>query len=367
MPFDRRLFLLSGMGLAAASLLPAGCGALLKQQWLVSTSSDAQGNYLAVALDPNGKLISRVALPARGHESLALPHKPGHALVFARRPDRYLLEIDFSTGQVVRQVHSQPDSHFYGHGTWSPDGKYLFSAENNFHQQRGMIVVRDGLTYQELDRFDSGGIGPHEIKMMPDAKHLVIANGGIATHPDFHRIKLNLKDMQPNLAYLDISNGQIAATYKPPHHQQSLRHLDVSDTGEVVVGVQFEGNKQQVMPLIYRHNGSEQLKPMRASEALWRQLNYYTASVLIEQGKVAVSSPRGDLVTIWDLESQELIGKLEVGDAAGLAFFQEKMVLSSGQGDVKYLSPALLSQQFVTQKLPNVRFDNHMTSIAAVS
>ncbi len=51
--------------------------------------------------------------------------------------------------------------------------------------------------------FASGGVGPHEIRRMPGSDVLVIANGGIATHPGSSRAKLNIPKMQPNLAYIE--------------------------------------------------------------------------------------------------------------------------------------------------------------------
>ena len=36
----------------------------------------------------------------------------------------------------------------------------------------------------------SFGVGPHEVVLMPDGATLVVANGGIRTHPDRDRAKL---------------------------------------------------------------------------------------------------------------------------------------------------------------------------------
>ena len=47
-----------------------------------------------------------------------------------------------------------------------------------------MIGVRDAQDgYRQIGELPSDGIGPHEATLMPDGKTLVVANGGIRTHP----------------------------------------------------------------------------------------------------------------------------------------------------------------------------------------
>ena len=40
---------------------------------------------------------------------------------------------------------------------------------------------------------------------MSDGRTIAVANGGIATHPDFDRVKLNLATMEPSLVRLDAA------------------------------------------------------------------------------------------------------------------------------------------------------------------
>ena len=57
-----------------------------------------------------------------------------------------------------------------------------------------------------IGAFPTGGIGPHEMQLMPDGTTLVVANGGIETDPT-DRSKLNIDSMRPNLAYLSLDGG----------------------------------------------------------------------------------------------------------------------------------------------------------------
>ena len=108
-----------------------------------------------------------------------------------------------------------------------------------------MLGVRDATDgYRQIGELASFGVGPHELVLMPDGATLAVANGGIRTHPDRDRAKLNLDSMAPSLAYLDLADGKLRADYRlaEEHHQLSIRHLAVLGTGGVAIAMQYEGD-----------------------------------------------------------------------------------------------------------------------------
>jgi hypothetical protein len=365
MTINRRQFMLgASQAVLAAWFLPA-CTAQIPEQWLVSTCNDQQGQNMAAAINNQGQIVSSVKLPARGHDSLALPHKPGHALIFARRPDRFAIEVDFINSEIVSQVQSQADSHFYGHGVFSNDNKYLYTTENLYDKKRGLIVVRDAQNYQILDRFDSGGIGPHELLLMPDGKTLVIANGGIETHPNQPRKKLNIETMQPNLAYFDISTGKILSSYVPPDNRLSIRHLTVSPKGVVYTGAQYQGSRSSIQPLVFAHHGEDSLQAFSASQTQWFKMQQYIASLLVKDGLLCVSCPRGSHLSFWDTATREFVGQQIFSDVSGLAYSNGNLLASSGKGLLKKLNHANPITGPTSISSLALKFDNHMTMIAA--
>jgi len=370
MLFTRRKFLTITAATAAVAGIMSIPFAQAEQQWLVSCGSDSSKNYFVAAMSLDGKLIGKIPLPARGHDVIALPNKPGCALVFARRPGTFAVEVDFVNNRIVQEIKPQENSHFYGHGVISIKHNTLMTSENDFVSGNGQIVVRDATSYQVLARYASGGIGPHQVAMMPDGNTLVIANGGIKTHPEFPRKKLNLETMQPNLAYLDIVTGKLLGTYQLDNKYLSIRHLDVSNKGKVIAALQYQGLKTDLVPLIVSHQGEEQLRYLHAGEDLWRSMNQYTASVCIdnEHDRVAVSCPRSDLITYWSLASNEFIGSEKLKDGAGLAFVGD-MYASSGKGQVIELLARENKQQSLLSRhgmnFSDIRWDNHMTKIIA--
>jgi hypothetical protein len=365
MTINRRQFILGASQAALAACLLPACSILKAEQWLVSTCNDHQGQNMAAAINSQGQIVNTVKLPARGHDSLALPHKPGHALVFARRPDRFAVEIDFINGEIVNNIQSQADSHFYGHGVFSKDGQQLYTTENLYDKKRGLIVVRDAQTYKVLDRFDSGGVGPHELALMPDGKTLVVANGGIETHPNQPRKKLNIKTMQPNLAYLNINTGKVISSYAPSDNQLSIRHLTVRPDGAVFAGAQYQGKKATIQPLVFAHQGEDNLQAFSASHTQLYKMQQYTASLLVKDDLLCVSCPRGSHLSFWDTTTRKFIAQQSFRDVSGLAYSNGKMLASSGKGLLKKLDHAHPITGAANINTLALKFDNHMTMIDA--
>ena len=90
-----------------------------------------------------------------------------------------------------------------------------------------------------------------------DGRNLVIANGGIRTHPGAPREKLNLPTMAPSLAYVDAASGTLRATHTLDHHFLGIRHLAVGPGDLVCVALQHEGPLEDAPPLVGFQRGEE--------------------------------------------------------------------------------------------------------------
>lgn len=327
---------------------------------LVSCRSNSAGQHFCSIVDPyKGSIDWEVQLPSRGH-GLTLNYSGTTAVVFARRPGDYFWVIDLLAHKVTRKVSCSVDRHFYGHGCFSRDGKTLYTSENDFESGDGRIgVYAVDSNYAKVDEFPSHGIGPHEIRVLNRSNILVVANGGIQTHPDMPRAKLNIDSMQPNLAYVDAASGALISSHKPPekYHQLSIRHIDVSNQDQVAIAMQYEGAKQHRPPLIAIHK--DQTKPLlmlKAPADIQKQMKNYCGSVEYSatNDAFAVSSPRGGLVTHWSANGDYLATHLQ-SEVCGLASNSSKFWSSDGDG--------LITQQGVAGAKANfsdIRWDNHM-------
>lgn len=359
---NRRGFCKSMLAFAGIATLPA-CETL-NTKYYASAFNTSNNKHFVAKLDENGNIVSQVEIPYRGHDLAQVPSDKNRVFAFARRPGNMIFDIDLSDGSLRQTIKSQEGRHFYGHGVFSPDGKWLLTPENDYENQQGKIVVRDITTFDIVAEYDSGGVGPHQCAFLSDGITLVIANGGIGTHPNIPRKKLNLESMKPNLAYLNTQTGKIINKFHAPDNQLSIRHLAVSKQDKVVIGMQYQGAKYQRVPLIFTQQGNSGLKACDVDQKTWQKMQQYTASVCIDSALniAAVSAPRGDLVSYWDLNTDKFIGLYNNRDCAGVALADDGFMLSNGKGVIKRI--AALSQKPIKQQtVSGIKWDNHMLAL----
>ncbi|MCG7550793.1 DUF1513 domain-containing protein [Pseudoalteromonas sp. Of7M-16] len=348
--------------LALSALLPAGSlisGCLIQSNRVFASAFTlSSGEHFVGWFDNNGVLRGKVALPQRAHDLHFFPDKQV-LLAFSRRPGRYFHIINLHEQRVVRSIEASKAHHFYGHGILSKDGNWLFTTENKFddaqNPNEGVIAVRNTANWKVETFLPSGGVGPHQLQSLSDPNILVIANGGIHTHPSSTRTKLNLNDMKPNLSYLDLKKGHIIDSVAPPHHQLSTRHLCVDQQDNIYVGCQFQGPDYIIKPLIYKHKMNSKLEPLKAPQATWLSFKQYTASLAVDEKRktLGVTSPKGNITSFWDLETLSLKKVVSVRDCAGLCASESGFMISTGRGEIVQGSNVLNSNS-------GLRWDNHM-------
>ena len=280
---------------------------------------------------------------------------------FARRPGTFALVIDCASGRQSARLDAPPGRHFYGHGTYSSDGSLLFTTENDYEAGRGCIGVWDVLRdYKRTDEWSSGGIGPHDIRRLPHSDLLVVANGGIDTHPDSGRTKLNIPTMRPNLAYVENGGLTEIAELPPDQHRNSIRHLAVSTAGDVAFGMQWQGEGTPVS-LVGTHRPGAKLSLTSAPEDRLRELNGYVGSIAYsEDGRtIAVTSPRGGRAHLYRTHDMQLSQSVSYDDVSGVAQTSNGLLLTSGEG-----SMALLQNRQFRKRVPaELMWDNHLVAL----
>lgn len=367
MAINRRRFL----QLSAASLLlesPVGqAGSTTAKPWLASAYqlSDKTGYGVAIC-DTRGKILQSASLPSRGHDSVFRPHSD-ELITFARRPGTYLQVLPLSGENPLLQVEAVEGRHFYGHGCFDVAGRLLFSTENEFDQGHGVIGVYDAsANYQRVGEFDSYGVGPHEIVLHPDGVTLIVANGGIETHPDYGREKLNLADMRSTVAFIDSRDGRLIKRIEMPDAYQklSLRHLAVNASGLCFFGAQYQGAVEDMPPLLGTVSMQEGICLMPTDGRLHASLKSYIASICAVPGTdlFVASASRGGVVLLVDARQRKVLQVLEGTDGSGVAASEEALFYSAGDGAFRtYTREGQALQSDISVSHPLLRWDNHLS------
>ncbi|WP_118132955.1 DUF1513 domain-containing protein [Oceanicella sp. SM1341] len=334
MELGRRHFL---AGAAALSLTGTTGWAAAAGPAYLAAAREPDGSYGLYGLSAEGAALFHVPLPGRGHAGAAHPSRP-EAIAFARRPGTFALVIDCAEGRTLARLEAPEGRHFYGHGTFSADGGLLYTPENDYDAGEGRIGIWDASAgYTRLGEFSSGGVGPHDAMLMPGGRLLIVANGGIQTHPDTGRAKLNLPTMRSSLALISLEDGSLLQDWALPEalHLNSMRHLALTAEGLVAAAMQWQGAVTEVPPLLALLDpGADSLRLLAAPDPVQRRMQGYAGSVAFDAtGRiVAITSPRGGQLIAFDSASGDLVGLHRQPDVCGLATAPGGFMLSDGQG-----------------------------------
>ncbi|WP_375263038.1 DUF1513 domain-containing protein [Palleronia sp.] len=336
------------LGLAAAAL-PLRARA---QTGPVFAAATIEGERHGIALlSRDGEILHHLLLPGRGHDVTASPD--GRWIVaFARRPGTFALAT--SPAGDAPHVFTAPEGrHFYGHGVFSPDGRLLIATENDYENARGVLGLYDATDgFARIGEWDTHGIGPHDLNLMPDGRTLVVANGGMDTHPDYGREILNLPTMEPSVVFLDAGDGHLIERHTLPAawSQHSTRHMDLLPDGSVFVGCQWQGAMADCPPMLLRFRKGEGQAAIGLGAEAEAAFRGYVGSVATNPGAgtVAITSPHGDVAAIVDGVSGKLLSLRHQADVCGVAWDGADFITSDGAG------------HFGARAHPGLVFDNHI-------
>ncbi|SIS67398.1 DUF1513 domain-containing protein [Phaeovulum vinaykumarii] len=345
--------------LAASSLPTLGWAAAGAPAWIAAARAPG-GDFALFGLDAGGAETFRVALPARGHAGAGHPTR-AEAVAFARRPGTFALVVDCARGAVRHRLSPPEGVHFNGHGVFIHDGAVLATVEQQADDSRGQIGFWDvAAGYRRMGAAPTGGIGPHDLRLMPDGRTLVVANGGIATDPSDRR-KLNLDTMRPNLGYLDLEGAPLEqVALAPDLWKNSIRHLAVRGDGLVGFAMQWQGALSDPVPLLGLHRRGAAPVLAAAPGAQGLAMRGYAGSIAFagDGAEVAITSPRGGRVQRFTPEGA-FLGEMARADVCGLAAHPDGLLASDGLGALIVLSagrPRLAARH-------DLAWDNHIVTL----
>lgn len=352
MEIDRRDFVKLSLcaggslfGMGGAGIARAVDSSPINEPLYAAARRDLQGRYSAAIFTLSDGDVRSVPLPARGHD-IAVRPLSSEVVVFARRPGRFAIAFTGDKAKKPVQFFAKETRHFYGHGVFSPDGRLLYTTENDFENGAGVIGVRDATaSYRQIGEFPSFGIGPHDMALMADGITMVIANGGIETSPENGRKILNLSAMEPSLVYINRLTGELLEKQTLPKSlaKLSIRHLTVAGKDRVVFGCQYKGPAQDQPELMGFHKRGGEIKFRSAPDNVQAAMKNYVGSVTADPSLevIAASAPRGNMVTFWRARDGEFLGTRNLKDGCGVAKAKRshEFLLTSGAGIVGLSGP----------------------------
>ncbi|TQX89503.1 DUF1513 domain-containing protein [Rhizobium sp. rho-13.1] len=334
---DRRQFVkAAGIGFLAC-LRPDALMALERADAVYASGiRAADGSFAVATVTERGEIVDRVALPARAH-GMAFSKATGHTVAFARRPGTYAMIFDPLGKAEPIVIAAAEGRHFYGHGTFSPDGRLLYASENDFDNNRGVIGLYDARNrFSRIGEYQTFGTGPHDMTVSDDGRLIVVANGGIETHPEFGRTKLNLDHMEPSLTLIDAATGALVEKHGLPaeYAQVSTRHVDIDASGRIWFACQYEGPRNSLPPLVGHFAKGEDLTFVTLPDDTTRALGNYVGAIAVNRHEhlVGVTSPVNGTAVTLDGRTGVVLKVESIDNAAGIAPGADGFAVSSYDG-----------------------------------
>ena len=363
----RRTFIASTLAALGATALPS-CSRTRREGTLLSAFEDAVGDQYVggVALASGSVFGARV--PMRAHGCAIHPLDPNRVLFFARRPGTYGFELDLASKRVGVAFETRGGQHLSGHGVFSADGAVLFTPEHDYERVRGIVSVRDARNYEVIEEIDTRGIDPHELAWLPGHRRLLVANGGILTHPRSYRRKLNIDTMVPSLCVLDATSGACLEQWRLPEHLLSIRHLFVASDGTAAVGLQYEGPRTHAPSVVALYRPERGLAQLDCPTEALAALNGYVASVCVSERDdlIAASCPYGQGIACWSKRSGAFRGIVRASEAYGLSRGGDGHVYASRRDGTAFEidKVRLRSQNLEIASPKPIRWDDHWVAAA---
>jgi len=304
-------------------------------------------------------------VPMRAHGCTVDPRNPQRVLFFARRPGMEAYELDLATLQARVVFTTGTGRHLAGHGVFSSGGDLLYVPEHDYERARGVLTVRDARTFAIVHEIDTHGIDPHEVALSSDGRRLLVANGGILTHPRTFRRKLNIPTMDPSLCAIDAVRGECIEQWRLPDHLLSIRHLALAGDGTAAVGLQYEGGPAQAPGIVALYRPAEGLKLLQAPAEERRRFRGYVASIAVSapHDLIAAACPYGEGVACWSMTDGRYLGFLPANETYGLARLTDGSVVGSQRDGSAYRIAEYRrrTEAIALDRKQTIRWDDHWT------
>ncbi|MBI1217344.1 MAG: DUF1513 domain-containing protein [Rhodobacteraceae bacterium] len=190
--------------------------------------------------------VKQAVFPVNGHDVEIAPG--GRVGFFGRmeydgaRSAAHHVAFDPATLELVAQGQPvKPAWRGGGHGEFLPGGDVLLTSERRplagfaGHPEAhyGLIALRDPETLKVIDTLPCHGIDPHEVRLMPDGKHIAVANYGSVAPKGHRSLGAPRTVVEASVTVVDLASGALVAKYRSDDPGVELRHLTVTPEARI--------------------------------------------------------------------------------------------------------------------------------------
>ncbi len=178
--------------------------------------------------------------------------------------------------------------------------------------------------------------------------------------------------MQPCVALLDAADGRLLAQATPPAelHRLSTRHVATAPDGLIAVGMQWEGDLGDAVPLVATWDGTGGLVFADEMAPASLALAGYTGAIAFDgSGRtIAATSPVGHSVGLWARDGLEPLASIPIPETCGLCADDGagSFLASSGIGGIFRVTADGTSTPLPGDAIASRGWDNHLRRLIPI-
>lgn len=269
--------------------------------------------------DSGFKMLKRYPLSFMGHKFFQNQQNHAQIVGSQRRGQRFAF-IDLSNDSV-REFNAPEGSIFNGHGIFLPDGKHFLLSGIDHKMGRGIVAKYSTASVQLVERYDSGGLYPHDLQDVYDiipgccaALNMGLYNNGKTIYPLKAGSQIN-----GNLAVINITTGRVVKQIFSPQRAGLSHFAKIGDGKVFAVGVSADGNiggAPQVAILDLVKESSEELTHLPGlSELIGEANNVYFVP---ERNSAVFTCFDTEEVVEFSLDSMSVVRKIKYNRVASV-------------------------------------------------
>ena len=332
----RRDFLAAGIGLSATSyfmwkLMNQSKSQASAKSYIVGNYSDSPDRLydlgtniskdvpsLLNIYDLETRLVSSVPIPCYGHSFEQSPKMP-HLIGTVSKGGRWGAIVDIKKYQVEKKLEAPPGMRYYGHGIFGPEGSFYISAANEITTESEILVYEDR-KWDLVGKFKAGGLGGHAMFWLKPGT-LMMAH------------QYTLEDRRFSaITKVNVDQQKVEKTYSVPR----ATHLLPLTEDIVVAGHRDTFDSDSSMVLFALNHKTGQIFDPHSNIGL--NPKFFVGEALglvkVSEQAVGVSTHDGGHVLVWDLQTNNIIGKKIGKKASGLIYSNEKLYVTNGRGNL---------------------------------
>ncbi len=246
----------------------------------------------------------------------------------------------------------------YGHGVFFDENRKFIGTERS-EDSRGQLVIRDSGSFEVLSTIPLPGYGLHDCLLVDGEKLLAVAMDGLRSEGTItsreHKGCVLIFDLESKSVVEKMESESEAGFGHLAYFDGLLVGLETGLWSEGTRGLLSVGKLGGVMTSL---KGISEINK-------WGSMETLSATIDSERSRVIVTNPMGNVVTIWDLKTKNLLGFVDIPTPSGIFTSPDldKYVVTSATGFIFHIDPEKFGvTAMMALEVPG-HFQSHLTGV----